>query len=233
MPVFDRQSARGADRIAFEASDLIMAGWTGRDPAAVAHHVAELAALGVPGPSRVPLFYRLDPALLAGPVAQIQVLGEATSGEVEAVLVALADGLWVGLGSDHTDRAMEAHGVALSKQLCRKPMAPTLWRFEEVLAHWDRLVLRPHIVEAGEPELYMESALAAVRRPEDLIAAYARERGLAAEAPLPPGTVMFMGAIAAIGGIRPTARFEMTLEDPVLGRSLRHAYDIRPLPIVA
>ena len=177
MPVFDRLSARGADRIAFEASDLIMAGWTGRDPAAVGHHVAELAALGVPGPSRVPLFYRLDPALLAGPVAQIQVLGEATSGEVEAVLVALADGLWVGLGSDHTDRAMEAQGVAISKQLCRKPMAAGLWRFEEVVAHWDRLVLRAHIVEGGEPKLYMESPLAAVRRPEDLIAAYVAGAG--------------------------------------------------------
>ncbi len=232
MPVFDRLSARGADRIAFEASDLIMAGWTGRDSAAVAHHVAELAALGVPGPSRVPLFYRLDPALLAGPVASIQVLGEATSGEVEAVLVALADGLWVGLGSDHTDRAMEAHGVALSKQLCRKPMAAGLWRFEELIPHWDRVVLRAHIVEAGSRKLYMESPLAAVRRPEDLIAAYVCEQGLGADAPLPPGTVMFSGAIAAIGGIRPAARFEMELEDPVLGRTLRHAYDIRALPIV-
>jgi Protein of unknown function (DUF2848) len=231
MPVFDRLSARGADRIGFEASDLVMAGWTGRDPAAVEHHVAELAALGVPGPSRVPLFYRLDPALLAGPVAAIQVLGEATSGEVEAVLVALADGLWVGLGSDHTDRAMEAQGVALSKQLCRKPMAAGLWRFDEVIGHWDQLMLRAHITEAGERRLYMESALAAVRRPEELIAAYAREQGLGAEAP-PPGMVMFLGAIAALGGIRPSPRFEMTLDDPVLGRTLRHAYDIQTLPIV-
>jgi hypothetical protein len=43
---------------------------------------------------------------------------------------------------------------------------------------------------------------------------------------------MFMGAIGAIGGIRPSPRFEMALEDPVLGRSLHHAYDVRVLPIV-
>lgn len=233
MPIFDRQSASGSDRVGLEAADLIMAGWTGRDPAAVEHHVAELAALRVPGPSRVPLFYRLDPALLAGPVAAISVLGEETSGEVEAVLVALADGLWVGLGSDHTDRAMEAHGVAISKQLCRKPMAPTLWRFDDVAGHWDRLVLRAHIHEAGLRKLYMESPLAAVRRPDDLIAACTAERHLPENTPLPPGTVMFMGAIAALGGIRPSTRFEMTLDDPVLGRSLHHAYDIRTLPIVA
>ena len=93
-------------------------------------------------------------------------------------------------------------------------------------------MLRAHILEAGLRKLYMESALAAVRRPEELIAAYAQEQGLGADAPLPPGTVMFMGAIAAIGGIRPASRFEMTLDDPVLGRTLHHAYDIQALPIV-
>jgi hypothetical protein len=234
MPVFERHAAAGCDRIAFEARVLIMAGWTGRARADVQHHIDELAALGVPPPSRVPLFYRMDPALLAGPVGAIEVLGEHTSGEVEAVLVALADGLWVGLGSDHTDRAMEAHGVALSKQLCRKPMAPALWRFEEVLGHWDRLVLRAHIVEGGARRLYMEAALAAVQRPEALIAAcIAEQGGLDAGGPLPPGTVMFMGAIAALGGIRAAPRFEIELADPVLDRTLRHAYDIRALPIVA
>jgi Protein of unknown function (DUF2848) len=232
MPKFERHSAHGADRIAFAPDALIMAGWTGRDRAAVDHHIAELAALGVPGPTRIPTFYRLDPALLAGPVPEIQVLGEDTSGEVEAVLVSLADGLWVGLGSDHTDRAMEAHGVALAKQLCRKPMAPGLWRFDEVIAHWDQLVLRAHIVEGGERRLYMESALAAVRRPEDLIQAYASELGFTDHRELPVGTVMFCGAIGAIGGIRPAPRFEMELEDPVLGRTLHHAYGIRALPIV-
>ena len=43
---------------------------------------------------------------------------------------------------------------------------------------------------------------------------------------------MFCGAIGAIGGIRPASRFEMELEDPVLARTLRHAYDVRTLPIV-
>ena len=37
----------------------------------------------------------------------------------------------------------------------------------------------------------------------------------------------------AIGGNRPGTRFEMELEDPVLGRTLRHAYDIKVLPVVS
>lgn len=232
MPTFERQSTRGTDKISFEAEALIMAGWTGRDRAAVQRHIDELGALGVPPPSRTPLFYRMDPALLCTASA-IDVLGQNTSGELETVLIALADGLWLGLGSDHTDRAMEAHGVALSKQLCRKPMAPTLWRFDEVAPHWDRLVLRGHIMEGGARTLYMEAALATVRRPGDLIRGYRESIGLSGEGELPVGAVLFMGALNAIGGIRPARRFEMALEDPVLGRTLAHAYEARPLDVIA
>jgi hypothetical protein len=42
---------------------------------------------------------------------------------------------------------------------------------------------------------------------------------------------MFCGTFAAKGGIRPSQKFEMELEDPVLRRSLRHVYSIRCLPV--
>jgi hypothetical protein len=44
--------------------------------------------------------------------------------------------------------------------------------------------------------------------------------------------VMFCGALAAIGGIRPAERFEVVLDDPVRGRRLQHGYDVHALPIV-
>jgi hypothetical protein len=50
---------------------------------------------------------------------------------------------------------------------------------------------------------------------------------------LASGTVMFCGTLAAIDGIRPASRFEIELEDPMLGRTLRHAYDIDVLPVVS
>jgi hypothetical protein len=43
---------------------------------------------------------------------------------------------------------------------------------------------------------------------------------------------MFSGTIPAIGGLRPSQRFEFEFEDPVLGRSLRHGYAIRTLPVI-
>jgi hypothetical protein len=44
---------------------------------------------------------------------------------------------------------------------------------------------------------------------------------------------MFGGTLGAIGGIRPAARFEMELVDPILGRTIRHGYDIDVLPVIS
>ena len=52
-------------------------------------------------------------------------------------------------------------------------------------------------------------------------------------ATLPAGSLMFCGTLGAIGGVRPAARFEMELHDPVLGRSLKAGYTVEVLPVIA
>ena len=226
MLTFERISKTGRDRIGVEIEHLIIAGWAGRDAAAIEHHIEELAALGIPRPSTTPVYYRVAAATLTQ-AERFVVLGPDSSGEVEPFIVSLADGLWVGLGSDHTDRKAEAVGIALSKQLCGKPVGTQLWRYEEVEPHWDQLVLRSFATIDGQRVLYQESAVSSLRTPRDLI------RKLASADTLPPGTAMYCGTPGAIGGIRPGTRFEMGLEDPVLSRTLRHAYDIEVLPVVS
>jgi hypothetical protein len=226
MLSFERIWQDRRDRIAVDIDTLIVAGWTGRDAAAIAHHIEELGAIGVPPPSTVPLFYRLATTQLTQ-VEHLQVLGPDTSGEVEPVLVSLVDGLWVTLGSDHTDRKAETMGVALSKQLCSKVLARQLWRFDEVAPHWDRLILRAWATIDGERVLYQEGPAAAIRTPQDLM-----ERCVGSQS-LPSGSIMFCGTLGAIGGVRPGTRFEMSLEDPVLGRTLNHAYEVEALPVVS
>ena len=81
-----------------DVRQLVIAGWTGRDPARVEAHVRELEAEGIPRPPRTPMFYVLSAALLTT-AADITVVGGATSGEVECLLVSRDDGLWVGLAS--------------------------------------------------------------------------------------------------------------------------------------
>ncbi|HEX8665567.1 MAG TPA: DUF2848 domain-containing protein [Beijerinckiaceae bacterium] len=225
MLTFDRLSRLGSDRVGFEPQELVIAGWAGRDEAALRHHIEELAAIGVPRPSSVPVYYRVAAENLTQ-AGRLVVLGPDTSGEAEPVVIAMADALWLGLGSDHTDRKAETAGIALSKQLCGKPVGRTLWRLDEVEGHWDALMLRAWATIGGERVLYQEGALAGLRTPADLM-------GRRPEGRLPPGTAMFCGTLSAIGGIRPGTRFEMELEDPVLGRAMRHAYDIDCLPVVS
>jgi hypothetical protein len=206
--------------------DAIIAGWTGRDPAAVEHHISELEALGVKRPASTPIFYRVAAARLTT-AAEIEATGPDSGGEVEFVLLQHDGRLWVGTGSDHTDRKVETYGVTVSKQMCDKPLAAEFWPFDEVAAHWDRLMLRSHAVENGERRLYQEGPVAAMLAPLDLIARLGSNGGRMANS-----TLMFCGTLAARGGVRPTPRFEFEIEDPVLGRRITHAYSVRILPIL-
>ncbi len=86
-------------------------------------------------PKTVPIFYRVACSTLTT-ATFIEVMADKSSGEVEFVLFALEDGLWLGVGSDHTDRKAETIGVTLSKQLCAKPVGAMLWRYDEVKPHW-------------------------------------------------------------------------------------------------
>ena len=140
----------------------MIAGWTGRDVAALKHHIEELKAIGVQPPSKVPLYYRVAASLLTQ-AETIQVLGDDTSGEAEPVLVGTADRLWVTVGADHTDRKLESYGVAHSKQVCPKVIGRTAWRFEDVEPHWDQLILRSFIEEGGKKVPYQEGLLAKIR----------------------------------------------------------------------
>ncbi len=201
----------------------VIAGWTGRDPVAVEKHIKELEALGVKRPATTPIFYRVAAARLTT-TDTIEAVGESSGGEVEFVLLQHGGRLWVGAGSDHTDREVEKFGVTVSKQMCEKPVAPAFWAFDDVAAHWDRLLLRAHVVEGGERMLYQEGAVTAMLDPRALIA---RHAGRLAE-----GTLMFCGTLATHGGVRPTREFAFEIEDPVRGRRIAHAYRVRTLPIL-
>ena len=202
---------------------LVIAGWTGRDRAALEKHIRELEVLGVKRPKTTPIFYRAAASLLTT-ADTIEVLGEHSSGEVECVAYCFDDGTWIGLGSDHTDRKAEAVGISLSKQLCAKPVSRNIWRWEEVAPHWDALVLRSYIGVDGERRLYQEGTVAAMRPLPELFRLYGgAER-------LPAGTAMFCGTLAVHGGITRAEKFEMELDDPVLGRKITHSYRVRTLP---
>ncbi|ART63660.1 DUF2848 domain-containing protein [Kushneria marisflavi] len=208
---------------------LAIAGWAGRDQAGVQHHIEELAELGVKPPSSVPLFYRASAQLLTQ-AENVEMLGGEGSGEAEVCLVSDADGrLWVSLASDHTDRKLEAVGVAESKQLCAKPIATQAWALDEIIKHWDALELGSEIEEGGHSVTYQQGTLKELLDVDTLLAKL--PENLRQGASLAPNTLLLCGTVPAIGGIRPGACFSMTLHDPVLNRRLSHRYHVIELEV--
>ncbi|WP_306716541.1 DUF2848 domain-containing protein [Burkholderia dolosa] len=213
-----------------EIERVVIAGWAGRDPRAIRAHIDELAALGVAPPTTTPCFYRVAPALLTQ-AHSIDVLGTQSGGEIECVFVDSAAGTLVTLGSDHTDRAVEAYGVAVSKQMCAKPLGRDAWRYADVADHWDALEMRSWWAPRdGERIAYQHGAVSGLLAPDALWQRFDDRRTMPARCAMFGGTVAVHGAIATL---RDGDAFEMELHDPVLGRSLRHRYAVDVLPVVA
>ncbi len=208
--------------MSFVIDDVVVAGWTGRNAAGVQHHIDELAAIGVAPPSTVPLFYRVSKSLLTSD-SVVDVLGDTSSGEAEPMIVRQGNGLWLGLASDHTDRALETTSVAASKQICAKPCATELWDFADVEAHLDAITIQSWIEENGAWVLYQDGTLGDIRPLASLIEA----------SRLPPNSAMLCGTFAAIAGVRAAPRFRAVMRDPVRGKEITLTYEARPLPVVA
>lgn len=222
----------GHGKTSIDISRGIIAGWTGRNADAVNHHIAELQEIGVPPPSTVPLFYRVSANLLTTQET-IETVDGTSSGEAEPVLVDDGTRLYLGLGSDHTDRALETHSVALSKQICAKPVAPLLWAFDEVEDHLDDIRIRSFVRDDANAEWtpYQDGKLASIRPLGELVASSPAASGALR---LAAGTAMMCGTFAVLsGGVRPSRFFRMQMIDERLGRTIEHCYEMTPLPVIS
>ncbi|MES2262592.1 MAG: DUF2848 domain-containing protein [Pseudomonadota bacterium] len=219
--------------LAVEPQAFVISGWTGRDAAAIEHHIEELEALGVPRPSAVPLYYRAGKDAL-NQSAVVEVLGPESSGEAEPVLF-FADGeWWLTVGSDHTDRQVESYSVAVSKQMCPKPIATAAWRWRDIADRQDEIELQSRIQENGEWVTYQRGTLASIRPLASLRDGYQAAAGAGDR----EGHFQFCGTLGAIPnaqgqGIRPAASMELVLRDPLRNRAIVHRYQTQVLPVVA
>lgn len=235
------QSATDVATLDVEIDQLVIAGWAGRDAAAIQAHIAELAAIGVAPPSSTPCFYRVaDTLLTQSPV--VQLLGGTSSGEIECVLIDSPEGTLVAIGSDHTDREVEAYGVAVSKQVCAKPVSRDAWRYADVAPHWDQLHMQSWVVKAdGQRIDYQSGTVAGLLPPPSLWSLYAQTGSRDASAPsadaaLPARSAMYSGTLAVHGAMAAMTdgdTFILELTDPVLDRQLTHRYTVAMLPIVS
>lgn len=198
-----------------DAARTLVAGYTGRDEAAVRHHIDELAAIGVAPPERVPMLYPIDPATITS-AAYAPVTGANTSGEVEPVLLRHRGRFYLGVGSDHTDRDRETVDIGESKRICPKPVGATVAEIADWASFdWDACRARSWV----DGKLYQDGTLAALRTPTDLLGIITERVG-ADDRDL----LCFAGTLPLLDGrFTPGTRWDLELVLPD-GRALTHTY---------
>lgn len=221
MTTLELDTDRGAVRVAVRR--LFNAGFTARDSEQVHAHVAELAELGVRPPKQVPTLYPLA-THLAQQTSTVEVPHGRTSGEAEWALL-IGDDVadpWLTVASDHTDRELEVHDIAASKQLAPNVIGRTAWRLSALDV--DAMMLRAWVRHDGEETLIQGGGLDGLLSP-----AYWLDR-LREHDWLESGTVLLGGTVAMDAGVDPFAsawRVELASAD---GATSTLAYSCERLP---
>lgn len=199
-------------------------GWAGRNKEEVMAHAKELAEHGVRGPAHTPEHFIMTPNVMTQDEA-ITVVGNRTCGEIEYFFFVHDNEIYVGVGSEHTDRALEQINIIKSKAICQKPMSKQVWRYQDIKRHWDEIQLVSwQINEEGEEVPYQNDTLKALLSLDDLM----EEAGKLYDDL--EGVIMWSGTISALNGLVYGSHFRCEMNDKVLGRSMRLGYDIHIVP---
>ena len=196
---------------------MLAAGASGRDREKVQKHIAHMSTLGVKPPPHVPMLYPLLPTLVTN-ATDIGVIGTDSTPEIEVVLFRAGGAEYLTVGSDHTDRRIEAVSALQGKNSCPKIVAATAWPASDVLDHWDSMML---CSRCGNT-LLQEGALSHVMTYESLMSFVREQDGDQAE-----GRLVFSGTVPT-KAIPPKGDVTIRLElaDPVMQRSLTHDYSV-------
>ncbi|MGV7350047.1 DUF2848 family protein [Mycobacterium kansasii] len=204
-----------SEALRFGGVRTLVAGYTGRDQAAVARRIAELAAIGVAPPSDVPMFFSIELSSIST-ATFTPVRAGHTTGEIEPVLLRHCGRHFLGVGSDHTDRELESTSASESKRVCPKPIGPTVIEVDDWHTFaWDDCRARSWV----DGKLYQDGTLVDLRRPAELLDILADRLG-----DLGDDLLCFAGTLPLLDGEFVSGdlwELELTLPD---GRTLTHEY---------
>lgn len=206
--------AYGVDRIA-------NCGLAVRDDVAQAH-LDEMEKEGIQMTRDPPVVFQL-PDHAVTTASHVQVNDPKTSGEAEYALFPTEDEVYVGVASDHTDRALETReeDIEKSKTVCPNVVSETVWPLSEIRIHWGELQLQGWTGADGESQRYQESPIDVFYPPEKMLDTVAERTDAPAA-----GTAVFSGTVDAVGNIEFGDFFAARLHDPLLDRSLFLEYEV-------
>ena len=214
------------EKIRFKMRRMVDAGYTGRNQEAVRKHIEELKREGVPAPDSTPAAFEIITKLIYFD-DEIEVIGDKTSGEAEFVLLCSAKEIYVGVGSDHTDRELESISIIKSKQMCPNVMSSRVWRLRDVRENWDEMILRSWVEnDEGMRTLYQEAPLSAMMTPEDLMA-FVKDKLDDKDL---EGVVIYSGTVPNLTEkTNYNHYFEVELHNPKTGKNLGCYYRVKVL----
>ncbi len=203
---------------------VLNAGYAGADQEQVRAHVSELAELGVPAPSTTPV-YAVSP-YLAQQTDRVDVQHNQTSGEAEWALVIAGDtpaDVLITAACDHTDRALEVHGVGWSKNASPDVLGREAWRLIDIADHLDAIEIIGRV--GSERRVIQSATFDALLSPQywlDVLQAQGRAAS---------GTVLLSGTVAMTPDLDPFSdRWEVQLVDHRLSRTVSCDYAVAVMP---
>lgn len=195
-------------------------GYAGRNMEKTLEHIRELERdLGVPAPKKIPTIFQCGNYVLTQE-KDLAFVGEKTCGEVEYVIVLKEGKIYIGVGSDHTDRDLESANVPKAKQICAKPICPVLWDYEELKDHWDTIRLNSWQTVDGREIPYQRGTLADIL-PVEVILKELNERVGGID-----NCVIFSGTVPVLDGFHYGTNFRYEMADDTLGRTLGSEYNV-------
>jgi hypothetical protein len=212
----------------FTITRVVNAGFAGRDQESISKHIEELKKQGVPTPEHTPTLYPVSPYMVTQEDF-VNVLDGQTSGEAEYVLMIRDNDVYVGVGSDHTDRALEIESIPKSKQIYPNVISREIWLLEDIRDVWDQLLLRSWVIIAKEPRLYQKARLSALLPPDELldfVQGNSRDKSL-------DGSLIYSGTVPlSTGEMLFGEQFEVELLNPLNQMRLTCSYRINLMDFV-
>jgi hypothetical protein len=212
--------------LVFDVKRMYNLAFTLRNMALMQQHVDEIVKTGIPQLSvdRPPAIYPVSGWAITT-ASDVTVQRERTSGEVEIAILKDGSSILVGVGSDHTDRALEALDILWSKQVCPNVLAPTVWPWDDVKDHWDAVFIQSEAEENGEWTLYQQASAADFWTPDEMLASLAGRVKL-----LEGGLIVLSGTVPSRQGTLAYAdTWTIRIVDPVLDRKIEHTYRVTVL----
>lgn len=207
-------------QIDFDFDKVYVIGYAGRDMEKTQEHIDELEReLGVAPPKKIPTIFEVSKEIVTQD-SDLNFVGEQTSGEAEYVILIKNGKTYITIGSDHTDRGLESVSIFKSKQVCLKPIANTIWDYDEVKDHWDSIRLISNQIVNGKEVKYQNDTLASIL-PVEKILEELRERVGDID-----NSIIYSGTVPLIGGFEYGNKFISKIVDEKLGRTINLNYEV-------